>query len=408
VRVRDEDELFANLPVGAAHLRAKLADAGELDVAMSIVGEYDLDRSEVARAELQGECETATHVVTSLVTGAFELYAGASDGSSAGVGVGSAEVSAGSRGSRETLSRDGDERACVRATTHDTAPPEGCAALLRVELVPIGRGRRPEPSCPEGSTWNGTQCEHPIASVPPGARTPPGPTPPGSTPPDRHGPACLKIPGGNFMLGSPDGGNAAPQHMITVAPFEIDETEVTVAAYRACVTSGACTPPHSGFPCNWGADGREQHPINCVTYDQAKNYCATQSKRLPTEEEWEFAAIGQNGWKFPWGNSEPKSEPCWQGDPDAAFADRPKGTCAVGSHPRDRSPFGVLDLEGNVREWTTSTYCLYPKRNNDCSNTSNRILRGGPWNDARVYPVWTRQPWTPETWDGVIGFRCAK
>ena len=217
-----------------------------------------------------------------------------------------------------------------------------------------------------------------------------------------------KIPGGNFMLGSSESGNASPQHLITVAPFEIDTTEVTVGGFRACVTTGKCTPPHSGAPCNWGSDGREDHPINCVTYDQATAYCGSAGKRLPTEEEWEFAAIAQNGWRYPWGNAAAKDQLCWVGDSGAAFDKIPKSTCAVGSHPADRSPFGVLDLTGNVREWTTSTYCGYPKRDHDCRDTSTRILRGGPWNVRDAYPVWTRQPWTPASYDHAIGFRCAR
>ena len=137
VTIRNEDELYARLPIGAARLEADLKKAGELNVSMTIVGTYETDRATVRRDELVGECDGATHVVTALTVGAFEFIAGANAEGGAGATI--AGTGAGMRGSsrRETLNQAGDEAACERATAEDQTPPYGCGALLRLEVLPI-------------------------------------------------------------------------------------------------------------------------------------------------------------------------------------------------------------------------------------------------------------------------------
>ena len=158
VSIRDQDELYANIPVHAAQLEATLRRAGELHVSMSMVGSYDADRGNVRKDELQGDCSAATHVITGLTAGAFEFYADAQ--STVGGGVAVLGAAAGVSGStkHEPLNRAGDASRCAVATTKDGEPPEGCGALLRIEVVPLGEPKRLDPVCPAGTQWDGKQC----------------------------------------------------------------------------------------------------------------------------------------------------------------------------------------------------------------------------------------------------------
>jgi formylglycine-generating enzyme required for sulfatase activity len=137
----------------------------------------------------------------------------------------------------------------------------------------------------------------------------------------------------------------------------LDRTEVPEKDYRACVASGACS--RDGLECganpNYDA-GRPDHPINCVTKEQAAAFCRFRGKRLPWSGELEWAA--QNGPRstlYPWGNDYPKDDGpprlCYLRGPEAALKGKPTGTCPVGSFPAGASDDGILDLSGNVWEW---------------------------------------------------------
>ncbi|MFT3764563.1 MAG: SUMF1/EgtB/PvdO family nonheme iron enzyme [Minicystis sp.] len=155
------------------------------------------------------------------------------------------------------------------------------------------------------------------------------------------------VPAGTFSLGKAKKETKA---------FCIDVTEVTVAAYRACVDAGVCTTKglDEYGPCNWGALGRDRHPINCLSWHQAARYCSHVGKRLPSEEEWFHAAYGGDGRAYPWGNDAPSGQLCWDGEGNALGKGKRAGTtCPVGSYPAGRSPFGLEDMAGNVWEWTT-------------------------------------------------------
>lgn len=143
VAIRNEDDLYANIPLGAARLEGKLAHSGELDVDMSIVGRYASDRASVSAGELQGpDCSKATHVVSALTIGAFDFSAGAGSTVGGGVNVGGAGGGASSSASKELLNSDGQRGACDAAKTTDKAPPESCGAILRLEVVPLGEAKR--------------------------------------------------------------------------------------------------------------------------------------------------------------------------------------------------------------------------------------------------------------------------
>ncbi len=158
VLIHNSDELYANIPVYAAKFEAKLQKAGMLEVAMTIIGRYESDKPRVNADELQGECGAATHVISGLTVGAFRFSAGASSEVSGGAGAADMGAGAKSTAENETLNTDGDSKECQKATADDKAPPFGCGALLRVELVPIGEARKEVPACPGGTTWDGTQC----------------------------------------------------------------------------------------------------------------------------------------------------------------------------------------------------------------------------------------------------------
>jgi hypothetical protein len=156
VRIRSADELYAQLPVGAVALEAKLERAGQLNVDMMIVGRKEADRSKFTERDLDGRCDGATHVITGLTVGAFSFYTGASAEVGAGVRVGQLAAGAASAHGQEILSQDGDGAACIIAPDPIegasesgldggfgeptvAGPPNGCGALLRVEVVPIER-----------------------------------------------------------------------------------------------------------------------------------------------------------------------------------------------------------------------------------------------------------------------------
>ncbi len=147
VAIRNEDDLYANIPLGAAKLEGKLARSGELDVDMAMVGRYASDRGTVRADELQGpDCGKATHVVSALTVGAFDFSAGAGATVSAGATVGNAGGGASSQSSKELLNSDGRMSACDGARTSDAHPPEACGAILRLEVVPLGQAKSEVPA----------------------------------------------------------------------------------------------------------------------------------------------------------------------------------------------------------------------------------------------------------------------
>lgn len=149
VAIRNEDDLYANIPLGAARLEGKLEHAGELDVDMSIVGRYASDRAVVRADELQGpDCAKATHVVGALTVGAFDFYASAAAKAGAGgsTAVGGIGAGGSTSNSKELLNSDGTMSRCDGATTADGKPPEGCGAILRLEVVPLGQPKHDAPA----------------------------------------------------------------------------------------------------------------------------------------------------------------------------------------------------------------------------------------------------------------------
>lgn len=188
------------------------------------------------------------------------------------------------------------------------------------------------------------------------------------------------VPGGSFMMGAEQGHAIRPLHRVTITkPYCIDILEVTLEDFEQCEGAGGCVMKKPkglgrspGSKCNklWKKwENRQKHPINCITWEEAHAYCKWRKKRLPSEAEWEFAARGPESFKFPWGNQPPTEELAWNdmyivpNRNHAKCADMgPEicpthlgngawGTREVGGYPRGKSPFGVLDMGGNVAEW---------------------------------------------------------
>lgn len=212
----------------------------------------------------------------------------------------------------------------------------------------------------------------------------------------------------------------------------VDATEVTVDAYAACVSAGACSPPDAydaaTYPkaaCNWKAPDRGKHPVNCVAYSQAEDFCRAAGKRLPSRDEWTWIARGgEKASTYPWGEDAPRADLL-----DACGTECPKymasvhnddavamglttmyegddgfgSTAPAGSFPKGATAEGVLDLAGNVAEWTSSIAHV-----EDAS--AGRYVAGGSWLDD--VPAVVRADaahFAPLDRRAVdVGFRCVK
>jgi len=207
---------------------------------------------------------------------------------------------------------------------------------------------------------------------------------------------------------------------VQVDAFEIDVTEVRVSAYARCVEEGVCSPPNTtSSDCtgdyaqyrNFAKQGRENHPVNCVSWHQAKRYCNWRGKRLPSGAEWEMAARGEDGRQYPWGNEVPSCErTIMVSSKDGAGCGR-WTTWPVGSKPRGASPFGVLDMAGNVWEWTTEFYRLPPNRGraNAPFIPQLRMFRGGSFYSSTENLESAAGGVHNAAWSAHdIGFRCAR
>ncbi len=256
----------------------------------------------------------------------------------------------------------------------------------------------------------------------------------------------IQIPGGSFFMGSDEGlPFEKPAHQVKLEPFCIDEFEVTVARYKACSDAGSCK--RAGTTNVWSSitdkdrkafdplcnirdpEGRAKHPVNCVDWEMADKFCREQSGRLPTEAEWEFAARGPDGRKYPWGDDDPaamhlnacgKECVAWgakNGVEEKAMYDVDDGfpnTAPVGSFPKGASRYGVQDVVGNVWEWVADWYGEYTagevKAPKGPESGDERVIRGGAWNGS--YASWVRPTFrykdAPSKRSYGIGFRCAK
>lgn len=225
---------------------------------------------------------------------------------------------------------------------------------------------------------------------------------------ERTGMEMIYVPPGHFIMGnpSPQGYDEYPQRTVFLSAYWIDETEVTAAQYRECVELGDCSAAGTSNLCTHPDQAKSDHPINCVTWKQAAEYCQWAGKRLPTEAEWEKAARGMDGRIYPWGNQAPSQTLANLGRNEGA-------TTPVSQYPAGASPYGILDMAGNLWEWVEDRYIgdYYSQSSNlnpqPPSTGESRVVRGGSWNDvgAEVRAA-NRQPENPGQRSATIGFRC--
>lgn len=165
----------------------------------------------------------------------------------------------------------------------------------------------------------------------------------------------LWVPPGTFTMGTDHGGeeDEHPAHPVTLSGFWLDRTAVTNEAYAACVHAGACHPPGPRDP----KYAPPNHPVDAVSWDDAKAYCAWAGKRLPREAEYERAMRDDDGRMYAWGNDLPTPERTTFGR-SLEFG----STDDVGTHPAGRGPYGHDDLAGNVWQWCEDEYDPYAYR----------------------------------------------
>ncbi len=223
----------------------------------------------------------------------------------------------------------------------------------------------------------------------------------------------VRIPAGEFLMGSdrrkdPKAqDDELPQHKAFLDEYLIALVPVTNRQYKAFVdTTGHRIPNH------WKGgkvpDGKENHPVVYVSWDDALKFCAWAGLHLPTEQQWEKAARRHGGGTYPWGNTPPDKNLC-------NFANNVGDTTAVGVYPKGASPYGVLDMAGNVLEWVADWYqkdyySTAPSKNlTGPAAGKYRILRGGSWgNPGHMVRAAYRDTNPPEYWNLLSGFRCVR
>lgn len=227
---------------------------------------------------------------------------------------------------------------------------------------------------------------------------------------------CQKEPRGHQCEAS-QFADEMPVRRVTVSSFFIDRTEVSVAAYARCAALHRCEP----LPLGEGARrfDRPTLPASLVTFHEAQAYCAFRGGRLPTEAEFERAARGETGRRYPWGNlynshAANHGRLAWtQTDASDGFAE----LAPVGSFPSGRTPEGILDLAGNVAEWVQDRYAptysesdlRNPKGPASSSMGPARVIRGGSYeNGAAWLRGASRAAADPGVRRPTIGFRCAR
>ena len=226
----------------------------------------------------------------------------------------------------------------------------------------------------------------------------------------------IKIPAGTFQMGSTESSDEQPIHTVSVKAFLMSETEVTVAQYRKCVEAGVCTEPDT---CNWGnpiwtskPSAKENHPINCVDWGQARTFAVWAGGDLPTEAQWEYAARGGKNYKYAGSN-----------DADAvAWYSSNSGGSTHQVKTKKPNGYGLYDMSGNVWEWALDewhgSYKGAPSSAEGvwgdvgmCSQrcdrgSSRRVFRGGSWRYIAGYlRVALRDYHDPDFRDFYLGFR---
>lgn len=233
------------------------------------------------------------------------------------------------------------------------------------------------------------------------------------------GAEMVYVPAGEFLMGSEDDdaeNDESPEHTVYLDAYWIYQTEVTNAQYRQCVDEGECDVP--SVVDQFNNPDFDDHPVVYVSWFDADTYCQWVGGRLPTEAEWEKAARGTDGRKFPWGDTGVTGEKANYCDVNCEYEwldtsqdDGYKRTAPVGSYPNGASPYGALDMAGNVMEWVGDWYDgdyygQSPSTNPQGPDSGEyRMLRGGSWfSNEWLLRASNRYGFVPGS--GASGFRC--
>ena len=204
-------------------------------------------------------------------------------------------------------------------------------------------------------------------------------------------------------------GTQETPHDVYLSAFFIDKVPVTADQYKNCVFPNGCTAPGTGAQATYGVAAKGNFPVHFVTWAQAGKYCSVKERRLCTESEWEFAARGTQSFKFPWGYANPTCSlanyaPCNGGK-----------VHAVGLLPDGASPFSVLDMAGNIQQWTADWYGAYPTATTTDpkgpARGNSRVFRGGGAEsgaDSITCMARNILPFNGGQQHADIGFRCCK
>lgn len=215
---------------------------------------------------------------------------------------------------------------------------------------------------------------------------------------EKDGSVLVKIPSGVFMPDDAGGAVGATSALTRIESYYLGKYPVTWRQFRTFCVAVDRQPPDQRFPAG------DDHPVHGVSWQDAWDYCAWAGVRLPTEAEWEFAARGDDERTWPWGNQGPDAQRCnWSEHPDRGG----RGTTPVQAFPAGASPFGCLDMVGNVAEWTCERGDPLPGQGAPARRPT-RALRGGAYRlDAEACRPGASLRLSPRTREGHVGFRVA-